>query len=184
MKKIPYLLFVAFVLTLSACSNDDDNPDVNLQENFLKIGDTEYVLKAGSIEDFGLYQSGLYNFDITLITSTVTNVGGEFVPQDQIISGIYFELYTNTENDLSEGTYSKVDFEDIGHQTFEYAEIAEGVDASTEDETGTFTELIQGSIEVISNGPEYEFQFSGVDNLGQNISGYYKGSLVYEDVSE
>ncbi len=38
--------------------------------------------------------------------------------------------------------------------------------------------LVEGSLKIISNAPEYEIEFSGVDNLGREISGVYKGSLI------
>jgi hypothetical protein len=183
MKKISQLLFMALMVVFSACSDDDDNNNP-AQNNILNIGDNEYELKAGSIEDYGLYSNNLYNFDIVLATSNVTIVDGEIIPQDQILSGIYFELFTNAENDLSTGTYNLVDFQNIANQTFEICDIYENVDVTLEEENGSLSELVSGTFSVLSNGPEYEFEFSGVDNLGQNITGYYKGNLVYLDVNE
>lgn len=184
MRKLVYLGLSCFMVLIAGCSNDDDNNNSVEQENVLRIGDTEYELKSGVIEDYGNYEGNIFNFDITLISSAVSFVDGELVPDDQFISGIYFELFTNSQNDLSTGIYNKVNFENIGQQTFEYAEIAENIEFNNEDETGTFSELTQGSIEVLSNGPEYELEFSGVNDLGQSISGYYKGSLLFLDSSE
>lgn len=135
-------------------------------------------MKTGTIEDYGEFQSGVFNFDIVLFSSVVNSIGGEYIPEDQIFSGIYFELFTGNEDDLATGTYTKVNLANIGAQTFEYAEIAENVEFDNEDETGTFSDLISGSFSVISNGPEYEFEFSGVDDLGNNISGHFRGTLI------
>jgi len=170
-------MMITSFLIISGCNNDDDNNTTVQQNSFLKIGDNEYELKAGLIEDYGLYEPGLYNFDITLISSNVVEVDGEPFPEDQIVNAIYFELFTDSQTDLSTGVYSLVDFQNIGNQTFELCEISENVDVNSVEETGTFTGLVSGTLEVVANGPEYEFQFSGVDNLGQDISGSYQGNL-------
>jgi len=180
MKQI-LLLSLAFVLI--SCSNDDENnnENPNLTDNFLTIGSTNYELKGGSIEDYGEYEAGIFNFDIVLITTSVNFIGGEFMPEDQVYSGIYFELFTDNQGDLAVGTYTQVALEDIGAQTFEYSEIAQNVEFEDEDDSGIFSELVEGSIDIISNGPEYELEFNGVDDLGRTISGYYKGTLISVD---
>jgi len=170
-----YFIF-AFVF-LVACSNDDDNINTSSPNNFLKLDDAEIELKAGVIEDFGLYETNLYNFDITLINSNLVEVDGELTTEEPIITGIYFELFTNSENDLSTGTYNLVDVNDISNQTFAFAEVAENVDTTSINETGLFTELVSGTLEVLSNAPDYEIEFSGIDSSGRTISGYYKGDL-------
>ncbi len=181
MNRILLLFVVLSTSLLSGCSNDDDNNASESNNNFLKIGNSEYELKAGSVENYGEYQAGIYNFDIVLISTAVNLVNGEFVPEDQVFSGIYFELFTSDQGDLAVGTYTQVPFEDIDAQTFEYSEVIQDAEIDNEDETGIFSELVQGSIDVIKNGPEYEFEFSGVDDLGRSISGYYKGTLVSID---
>ena len=69
MKKIYLFCLTIVTLTFSACSNDDDNNNnrQNQFANFLKIDDIEYELKTGTIEDYGEYQPGIYNFDIVLL---------------------------------------------------------------------------------------------------------------------
>jgi hypothetical protein len=170
-------LFILALLLLVACSNDDDNNNGNPQNNVLRIADVEFELKAGVIEDFGLYEADLYNFDIVLINSNIIEVGGEPFPEEQFVTGIYFELFTNSEDDLTTGTYNLVDSDEISNQTFEFAEIVENVDVTSNEETGQYTELVSGTLEVLSNAPVYEFEFSGIDSSGRNISGYYKGDL-------
>jgi len=181
MKKILFILTLGFLV---GCSNDDDNNAGNSQNNFIKIDNVEYELEAGLIEDYGLYQAGLYNFDVVLISSDVTNVGGELVPNDQFISGIVFELYTASENDLSIGTYNLVDSDNISDQTFEYAEVVENLDVTSENDEGAFSVLVSGTLEVLSNAPVYEFEFSGTDSNGKSISGYYKGDLFTEEFED
>jgi hypothetical protein len=84
MKKVLLFMMITSFLIISGCNNDDDNNTTVQQNSFLKIGDNEYELKAGLIEDYGLYEPGLYNFDITLISSNVVEVDGEPFPEDQI----------------------------------------------------------------------------------------------------
>jgi hypothetical protein len=46
-----------------------------------------------------------------------------------------------------------------------------------------FIEITSGSVKVIKNDAEYELSFSGTDIQGNEISGYYKGSMKYINYS-
>ncbi|RRO15926.1 hypothetical protein [Flavobacteriaceae bacterium 14752] len=178
MKKID-LLLMCFVIALVSisCSSDDDANVAAETNNFLKIGGTEYELRAGAIENFGSFNN-LTNFDITLVDTNIVIVNGQPVPENNIVNLINFELFTDSNQDLLEGEYPLVDFSEITGQSFEYAAILENIDISSETEVDEPPFLVEGSLQVISNGPEYEIEFSGVDNLGRQISGFYKGSLI------
>ena len=178
MKKV-YLVFLSFtvaLLTLS-CSGDDDGDVVNNSSNDVKVGDIEFELKAGVIEDFGSFNNDLYNFDITLISSDVDTSQSVPSPTEDIISGIYFELFSTNSDDLAVGEYSLVNYEDISNQTFEYADVFLDVDVSQDEVDGDISRLTSGNLTVISNAPVYEIEFSGVDSEGREISGNYKGML-------
>ncbi len=178
MKKINLLYSVFFLALVSfSCSSDDDANVAEENNNFLKVGNAEYELKAGAIENFGTFNN-ITNFDITLVDTNIVIVNGQPVPENNIVNFINFELFTDSSQDLIEGEYPLVDFSEITGQTFEYAAILENIDITSETEIDEPPFLVEGSLQVISNGPEYEIEFSGVDNLGREISGYYKGSLI------
>ncbi len=176
------LLLMCFSLTLAnlSCSSDDDANVAVETNNFLKIDSTEFELKAGAIQNFGSFNN-LTNFDITLIDSNIITVDGQPIPENNIVNFINFELFTDSSQDLAEGEYVLVDFADVTAQTFVSAAILEDVDISSETEIDEPPFLVEGSLQVISNGPEYEVEFSGVDNLGREISGFYKGSFTSID---
>ncbi len=134
MKKISFL-FMCFVLILTSmsCSSDDDNNVIQDGNNFLKIGNAEFELKAGAIENYGSFNN-LTNFDITLLDSNLTTVDGEPIPENNIVNLINFEVYTDSNQDLAEGEYALVDFADITAQTFTSAAILEDVDVNSETE--------------------------------------------------
>lgn len=184
MKKIN-LVFLCFALALISvsCSSDDDANITADSNNFLKIGDTELEAKAGVIENFGAFNN-LTNFDITLIDSNIVTVNGQPFPENNIITAINFELFTDSSQDLAVGEYPLVDFGDLSAQTLTSVAILENVDVNSETEIDDPPFFVEGSVQVLSNGPEYEIEFSGVDNLGREISGFYKGSLTFIDSSE
>ncbi|MDT0295221.1 hypothetical protein ACFQ3R_03090 [Mesonia ostreae] len=174
MKKVKIFLVLAFVsLSIISCNKDDDN-DSSSSSNFLKVGDSEYTLKAGVIEDYGSFSTGVYNFDVLLTTSKLTTIAGEVLPQDEIFSGIYFELFTANENNLEEGVYN---FSTSGEaNTFEYGDII--IDATIGESEPTYYEITGGSFEVLDNGNTYNLKFEGMMENGQSFSGAYRGSLT------
>ena len=174
-------MILAFVsLAVISCNKDDDNND-DTSSNFLKVGSTEYQLKAGGIDNYGQVSTGVYNFDITLVTSTVTNVNGVILPQDEIFSGIYFELFTSNPNNLDVGVYQFSTSANVN--TFSYGDVF--IDASYNDmgENTTYYDITGGSLEVLDNGNTYRLEFEGTLDNGQSFSGSYRGSLVETDES-
>ena len=106
-KLIPNTLLIAFTsILLISCSSDDDQPATEEIQNFLKVGDQEFELKSGIIEDFGSYQD-LYNFDISLYSIETRVENNEIVPinDPEMVSAIYFELFTDNPDDLNVGSY-------------------------------------------------------------------------------
>ena len=175
MKNFKTLLVLAFIsLTIISCNKDDDGDSGSSSSNFLKVGNKEYKLKAGVIEDYGSVSTGVFNFDVSLTTSSLTTVGGQVLPTDEIFSGIYFELYTSNENNLEKGVYN---FSTSGAaNTFEYGDII--IDATLGENEPIYYEISSGSFDVMDNGNTYNLKFQGQTADGQNFSGAYKGSLT------
>ena len=89
MTKLKSLTVIMLFFLLVSCGNDEDSN--NQTANYFTFDGITYELKSGGIEDYGEVETGVYNFDITLITSEVNPGGGVPMPVDNIISGLYFE---------------------------------------------------------------------------------------------
>ncbi len=172
------ILLVSISLVSFSCGSDDDNDSgSNSGSGVLVYGDTEIQLKAGTIENYGEYSNGLYNFDIVLISSEISNTSGEPEAVDETFSGVYFELFTNNAADLAEGTYSFGDIIEINSYTY-----ANVIIDSTLDNFNEF-EINSGTFTVLDDGSSYEFEFEGTVSNGTSFSGYYEGSLTSYDYS-
>ena len=180
MKKHYLLILSIFtVFAITSCSSDDDsgsnsNGTNASSDSYLEIEGDNYQLRSGVIEDYGEGSNETFNFDITLISTNVTSINGEFIPEGDSYTGIYFELWSDNSSDLAEGTYSYSNSED--GFTYTYSEIHK--DISTDTFTGEYIDITSGELEVNKNGNNYEFTFTGTTFDGDDISMYYSGSLV------
>ena len=160
-----------------SCGSDDDGGSSS--NNVLIYDGTEFELKAGVIENYGdYYTDGVYNFDVSLLSSEITIGDDEITPNDDIISGVYFELFTDNSSDLEIGTYTFGSTYAVN--TYDSAEIYIN---STDGGYNGF-EVTSGSFTVLDNGSTYEFEFAGTAEGGESFSGYYRGSLEAFDESE
>ena len=184
MKKIN-LVFVFFTLMLTAlsCSSDDDGDVVAAVSGSLKVGDTEYELKAGIIENYGSIGDNLYNFDLSFVDTNITIVNDEPVPENNVLTLINFELFTNNPNNITEGEYFLSESINITNQTFAYVAILENIDINSDIEIEEPPFFVEGSLQVLSNGPIYEIEFTGTDNLGREINGNFSGPMTILDYS-
>lgn len=180
MKNLKLLfLLVSIALVSFSCGNDDDDGgSTNGGSGVLVFGDTEYQLKAGIIEDYGEYYDGVFNFDISLVSSTLTIIDGEAIPNDNTFSGVYFELFTTNSQDLAEGVYTFGNNVEAG--AYNYAEVI--IDATIESYNDF--EINSGTFTVLDDGSSYEFEFEGTVSNGTSFSGYYEGALTEFDFSD
>lgn len=177
MKKINlFLISYALVFFTVSCSSDDDG-DVLNNPGTLSIGDTEIQLKAGALENIESF-NGITSFDLILLDSNITIVQGQPFPENNVVNAINFELFTDASQDLAEGVYLLDDSFEITPQTIGSVALLENVDVNSETEIDEPPFFVEGSLEIISNGPQYEIEFSGVDNLGRDINGSYQGTLT------
>ena len=177
-KKITLICLVA--ITAIACNKDDDGAS-NSKKGQLKFDGKSYNLKSGFLYNYGEIETGIYNYDVVLLTTEIVFEDGEpLAPADNIFSEVYFELYTDNSQELEEGVYNFSNTVDVN--TFsEFSEIAINVNFDTEE--GTYYEITSGTFEVLSNNT-YELSFEG-NAEGKSFSGNYKGSLkTYDDFLE
>ena len=181
MKNLKLFILLATISVMSfSCGNDDDNQDSNDNtDNVLVFGDTEIELRAGVIADFGESSDGIFNFDITLVDSQLSQFGGQVFPTNETFSGIYFQLFTDNGEDLDVGVYT---FGSVDANAYEFANIF--IDASIEDEDADVFEINSGSFTVLDNGSTYEFEFEGTTQDGTEFSGHFRGTLEAVDFSD
>ena len=184
MKHLFNLFTVIFLLsvTIVGCDEDDENTD----KNFFKVGDTEYELVSGALENYGqdegedqdLVYDG-YNIDLTLCSKGVnitTDEEGDMhcTGEGQIL---YFEIFTTSGNALDNGEYIFDGTSPFPTGTFDVGLYLTDWDEDNEDHD--WIEFTTGILMVSKNGDEYEITISGTDDNTNIITGYYKGTLSY-----
>ena len=185
MKKISLLSMSLIVLIFMGCSDDDDGgnsgPGSASGQMTIEGGET-IQLKSGTIIDYGEWNSS-YNFDIELFSSKLNsnNMASGF--EDDLVSGLYFELFTENSEDLSVGVYQYDDDFSYNAGTFSSADVEVSCTVTTFD--CEMEDMITGgTFEVISNGNNYEFEFDVTLSSGENLTGNFSGALYEFDESD
>jgi len=169
-------LFVAFIaigLLTFGCKKD------TVKKNFLKIGDTEYELTAGILENYGTYGgNGAYNIDFTVWTNGITLASNGYSLNG---SGqmMYCEMLSSNGTSLVNGEYTlnNSSTTPISFYSGEYT-------ANYNNGSGDWTNFSTGTITVNQSGDTYEIDINCSTSTGVKVTGYYKGSLTYKDYSK
>ncbi len=173
------LLMAAFVLPLffAACSKDKDDD----KKNHFKYDGNTYEMASGVILNWGESWDGdSYNFDLYLFSEGIKYNGIWDITGTG--HGIFFEFFSPNENQLAAGTYH-YDEDDEGKPfTFSWADFV--IDFDIENETGTEIDIIGGSVKIEKSGSTYTITIDAVAQGGKPVTGYYKGSVIVEDMTE
>ncbi|MBL7102883.1 MAG: hypothetical protein ISS18_01000 [Bacteroidales bacterium] len=114
-------------------------------------------------------------FDLFMINKILSGPDDEFID----VSGIMFELISNSANEITSGTYYYSESENPF--TFPYANVA--INANTQNEE--YFDLIDGSLSIINSGNSYTINFEGTLDNGGTVTGYFTGQLAdYSDNPE
>lgn len=156
------------------------------QKVFLRVNGTDYDLKSGIIENYGEFEEGIFNFDISLFTEPIGNVNSDNPFGDASVSGVYFELFTTNESNIATGTY---DFSsNFGSEnTFTFAAVLENCLFSTDgDDVNCENEfaITGGTFTVNAVGNQFDLEFSASLMGGGSAEGKYVGSLIALDESD
>ncbi|WP_394906485.1 hypothetical protein [uncultured Mesonia sp.] len=176
MKKINFLLLIFCVsFGLISCSSDDDGASTS---DRMIVDGTSYELESAIISNYGSFD-GVSNFDLALVSSDVIKAGNVYLPEQEKVSALYFELYTEVADQLPLGTYTFDDNETAG--TFSANSMLLITNNwANEDDAEYIGSLASGTIEVLKNGPtEYEFTFDVTTTDGKKVTGYFKDNDVY-----
>lgn len=174
-------VFVLSTLIIS-CSNDDDmGSDSN--KNYIKVGETVYELSTGAMENFGKYDNGIdkydgYNICLTLVSKGVSLSGDE--DGEMVITGsgqiFYFDMYTSKGSSFDDRDYNFDGIPPTQIGTFNDGACWLSWDES---EDGDWNDITSGKVTVSKNGNEITINCT--DENGKNITGFYKGPLIYYD---
>ena len=163
----------------------------------LKVGNSEYEISNGIIENFGL-DDGSYGscdkYSGHLHELTLYSSEGSLDSNGNLIGNgreIYFVLFSSTYNSLDVGTYTFDDMdlyydyntnECIEDHTFQIQTFNSG-DYQINRENNNLLNFSSGSIIVSKTENTYTITFEGDDTNNTDISFFYKGSLSFYDKS-
>jgi hypothetical protein len=166
-----------FLGLLYSCekNNEKDNSDKSSQ-NQVTYDNREYLLHKGFIEH---YRENLFALNI-LSSGLDIDSDGDFF--NSIIGNgyaVYFEIYTDNFDSISNGTYN-FDIDESGEEfTFGFGKVVLNWDVS--EPYSDDYDLANGSIQIEKEDDTYTISWQGKGENGIIISGYYKGALEYFD---
>lgn len=166
--------------TVISCSDDDNNSDKEKQSSITLNENESQELKKAILHNYlyGGEETGNYNFEITLYTTTGTirNEYGDLDPDENEYSQLNIDLRSSTINNLNKGVYNYSTSEETEH--FEGGEFRYNYDVNAE-QAEEYHTIKGGQLEVIRNENPYEFKFEFILDDGATVKGYYKGAVDY-----
>lgn len=174
---------------LVRCNNDDVVDEITITKKYLKIGDTEYSLSEGLIENHGTDDNNSwhigYRTNLTLISEGISwqvqdGYYGNLLGKGHSVEFIMFSTTGNT-LDNNDYVFSSAEPNSVG--TFAYGAyvINYVFDPMNFDEADLFK---SGTVSVSMKDNEYNITIDGLSTNGKTITGFYKGTLRYFDRSE
>jgi hypothetical protein len=179
--KANFSIFAVIILLgfcLAGCKKDSIEAEPEPAANYLKVGETDYDISKGIIEDFGLYNGSFYRFILKLVSQNITiqEINGSPDSVSGIGNVIYISLISKIPGKLSLGDYLYDQLSGVS-QTFYFFSYTVNWDTSLPPDH--YVRLKSGTVKVIQNNEEYKLSFSGIDWDNNVISGYFKGKLTY-----
>jgi hypothetical protein len=177
--KLSMLLLFAVVIMTAGCKKDDDGGTSD--SNYLEYKGERFSLSKGYVEDYGDLGGGVFDLDITLVSSSIDIV----VIDDEVdeLTGtgnlIYIDFRSSVAKAVASGDYTYSASEDA--ETFIFG-IA-GVNYNVTLEEGEELFVTGGTIKVVRSGNNYELDFDLQVNGADPLKGKFKGSLAYYDYS-
>jgi len=179
-KKILTLVLFSLII-LVGCKKDKDGDSPN---NYIKYEGKTYVIDKGILENYGEEDEGVYNLDLTLFSSGINLIEsqGEIVGATGTGNVLYFEMFTNSEIQLDNGTYV-FDYYSEEAGTFDDGELL--INWNAEDYQADIDQYIdEGTVKVAKSGDIYEITINCTDEDDKSVTGYFKGTLTWYDASQ
>jgi hypothetical protein len=174
------VLLLMFSIVFAACKKDAADKRSQIVYN-----GTEYNLAKGYLEYDGTGNTdpNSYWYYIILVSSEVT-IDYTLGLNSGLGHGIVLEIYSSSQNDIIPGTYTYDALETYNANTFDWGAMFLDYDFGTINKAATALQVTDGTIEIAKSGSEYEITCNCMVTGGKAITGYFKGSLEYHDVSK
>jgi len=167
-------MLFAFLCTLSlSCSSDDDQPSNQVEQNILKINNQEFELKTGLYQTSEI-QNNLFAFGVILYDTEISIENGEPTPEDEIFTGIAFQLNIGNSDKPELGEYLYTGEENPGVNAITEAFTTS---ANAETASGELVEIEVARLQVIENEGAYEFEMTAIDEEDNEIEVRFQGEL-------
>lgn len=178
MARILWIKLLVVLTILSSCSVDDDRPEPFVAEGILEINGNPYELKLGFIENNGLYEEGIFKYEISLYTDINPSENNNST-ENHLVSSVSFGLLSTDENMITNDSYNFNSSVGLANTT------SSGIvfeNCDLESSQGGFD---CEAIFLVSNGTvtinetedffDLEFSFNFID--GGSAEGFYVGRL-------
>jgi hypothetical protein len=172
-KKIPTVLLLILILC-AGCKKDTREAS---NDNYIKYDGEKYPIDKGVLENFGLYDDS-YNLDLSLYSNSVIPIEdeGELIGANGTGNAIYFEMFSSSSTQLTNGSYYFSYSEEAG--TYDYGIVHVNYNFNTH--VGEIAQYIEsGTVTVAKIGDIYEITINCTDEDGKSVTGYYKGTLTW-----
>ena len=152
---------VASIFMFYACGNDDDGG-----------GSNNFVYSEGFIENYGGNGGGVYNFDVTLHSSSMDFENGTG-------SGnfLFLELWSSSSSGLANGKYTFSN----SPKALSYTDGGIGIGYNLSTDRGQYLEIEDGDVNISTSGGETNISFEVTVEGNRKITGSYKGVLTMFD---
>jgi len=176
-----FAFLALFSLVTSGCKKDkkDDN-----KSNYFSYEGKDYNISKSYIEDWGSYDDGVYEIDLSVLSSGITihTSDGEVDSLSGTGNALHIEFLSSTAGKIASGEYTFDDSGDDNPFTFYYGVIA--MNYNFQSDLFDFVEFGGGKITVKNSGNEYEITLDLTSSDGKAIKGYYKGTPAYYDYTK
>ena len=166
------LLLLLFVFGLLACSSDSDDDNNNQQENIIRIGNQEYPIEKGVLQNWGLLGSDTDLADCPNCYELYFGFGESTLPNNYYSENYSYQGYLIDISFVSENTEPSGDFTALES---DYDLTSD----SSNNEVETWVGLNPGSLSVEKSGNTYTVVYSSTDDNGNIVEVYYNGGISY-----
>jgi hypothetical protein len=165
---------------LTSCNKDDDDDDATPESYFMYDGKT-YELTQAYIENYGEWEPGVYNLDLTMMSKgfTVNTSNGQIQSVTGTGNALYFEMYTSDSTKLDNRTYT-YDEMSTANGTFDFGVI--GINFNIATQTGTQHMVMSGTVTVSKSGSVYTITWDLTEENGKKVTGKYKKAITVSNV--
>ncbi len=181
------LLLLFLVFGLFACSSDSDDDNDNQQENVIRIGNQEYPIEKGVIQNWGTISQddvewnedlencvGYYEMYLVFGESSMPN---NIFSSGHVYTGHYIYIGFLSENLDGQGNYSGIPMGNCNFVEADYDLTYNEQGGGTDDES--WVPADGGSLSVEKSGNIYTVEFNSTDENGNIVEVYYNGLISY-----